>query len=187
MVLSFITFQNNFFVTNIKDKYLAFFKPFCFFVSLAKMVTRTTRIVYKKSTQYKKFIWSWIVCQNLTLQEIFVQLHKTCSCLWYNILGHYFGIKNLLWFFSVFLRNLFWGKFKTEKVEWFHQKKIHGNLFFFWLSRKKKVNKFSWYHPKLTSQNIVHKEHEQVYRAQTLTPYHSSFVLNLSEVPRGAS
>ena len=38
----FYHFQTNFFLTNIKDKYLAFFKP-----SLAKMVTLTTNIVYK--------------------------------------------------------------------------------------------------------------------------------------------
>merc|ERR1712183_1066478 len=32
-------------------KYLAFFIKFCFVVSLAKMVTLTTNIVYKKSAQ----------------------------------------------------------------------------------------------------------------------------------------
>ena len=40
-----------------KIKYLAFFITFCFVVSLAKMVTLTTNIVYKKSSQYSKYVW----------------------------------------------------------------------------------------------------------------------------------
>ena len=42
-----------------KIKYLAFFIPFCFVVSLAKMVTLSTNFVYKKSTQYRKYLCCW--------------------------------------------------------------------------------------------------------------------------------
>ena len=46
------------FLSNLsKIKYLAFFITFCFVVSLAKMVTLTNNIVYKKSAQYRKYIW----------------------------------------------------------------------------------------------------------------------------------
>ena len=46
------------FLSNLsKIKYLAFFITFCFVVSLAKMVTLTTNIVYKKSSQYSKYVW----------------------------------------------------------------------------------------------------------------------------------
>ena len=45
-----------------KIKYLAFFITFCFVVSLAKMVTLTTNIVYKKSAQYRKYIWWCVPC-----------------------------------------------------------------------------------------------------------------------------
>ena len=41
-----------------KIKYLAFFITFCLVVSLAKMVTLTNYIVYQKSAQYRKYIWS---------------------------------------------------------------------------------------------------------------------------------
>ena len=52
------TFQNNLFLNNLsKIKYLSFFIPFCFVVSLAKMVTLSTNFVYKKSTQYRKYLW----------------------------------------------------------------------------------------------------------------------------------
>ena len=47
------------FLSNLsKIKYLAFFITFCFVVSLAKMVTLTNNIVYKKFAQYRKCIWS---------------------------------------------------------------------------------------------------------------------------------
>ena len=42
-----------------KNKYLAFFITFCFFVSLAKMVTLNIHFVYKKSAQYRKLHWFW--------------------------------------------------------------------------------------------------------------------------------
>ena len=45
------------FLSNLsKIKYLAFFITFGFVVSLAKIVTLTTNIVYKKSAQYRKYI-----------------------------------------------------------------------------------------------------------------------------------
>ena len=47
------------FLSNLsKIKYLAFFITFCFVVSLVKMVTLTNNFVYKKSAQYRKYIWS---------------------------------------------------------------------------------------------------------------------------------
>ena len=49
-------FSKQFFSNLSKIKYLAFFITFCFVVSLAKMVTLTTNIVYKKSAQYRKYI-----------------------------------------------------------------------------------------------------------------------------------
>ena len=56
LFFSIITFKNNFFINQSKIKYLAFFITFCFVVSLAKMVTLTNNIVYKKSAQYRKYI-----------------------------------------------------------------------------------------------------------------------------------
>ena len=48
------------FLSNLsKMKYLAFFITFCFVVGLAKMVTLTNNIVYKKSAQYRKYICHW--------------------------------------------------------------------------------------------------------------------------------
>ena len=45
------------FLSNLsKVKYLAFFIKFCFVVSLAKMVTLTNNIAYKKSALYRKYI-----------------------------------------------------------------------------------------------------------------------------------
>ena len=57
LLFSVTTFQNNFFLNLSKIKYLAFFITFCLVVSLAKMVTLTTNIVYKKSSQYSKYVW----------------------------------------------------------------------------------------------------------------------------------
>jgi hypothetical protein len=45
------------FLSNLsKIKYLAFFITFFFVESLAKVVTLTNNIVYKKSAQYRKYI-----------------------------------------------------------------------------------------------------------------------------------
>ena len=56
LVLQCYHFSKQFLSNLSKIKYLAFFKKFCFVVSLAKMVTLTTNIVYKKSAQYRKYI-----------------------------------------------------------------------------------------------------------------------------------
>ena len=54
------------FLSNLsKIKYLAFFITFCCVASLAKMVTLTTNIVYKKSAQYRKYICMQVMGLNL--------------------------------------------------------------------------------------------------------------------------
>jgi hypothetical protein len=91
---------------------------------------------------------------------------KTCSCpivryfrmlFWDNIT--IFWDKNSLWFFSFFKLFLWkknFSKFHSYKGCMISLKKFHGNLFFFFDSaERKKVNKLSWYHPKLTYKIIV--------------------------------
>ena len=57
------------FLSNLsKIKYLALFINFCFVVSLAKMVTLTNNIVYKKSAQYRKYL-----CSLVSIDDLFTQ------------------------------------------------------------------------------------------------------------------
>ena len=51
---------------------MAFFITFCFGVSLEKMVTLTNNIVYKKSTQYRKYI-----CLLITIKLSYLQKNKS--------------------------------------------------------------------------------------------------------------
>ena len=74
------------FLSNLsKIIYLAFFITFCFVVSLAKMVTLTNNTVYKKSTQYRKYILKiykryQLVCEWRSLNDVTITSstkHKT--------------------------------------------------------------------------------------------------------------
>ena len=75
------------------------------------------------------------------------------------MISQYFGMK-IYYDFSQFLK--FFCKIYFEansiliKVAWFHYKKFHSNLFFFFLTwQKEKVNKLTWYHPKLIKYKII--------------------------------
>ena len=76
-------FSKQFFSSLSRIKYLDFFITFCFVVSLEKMVTLTNNIVYKKSAQYRKYIWnrpkqmkiSWKFFRRFVVTEFL----KTCD------------------------------------------------------------------------------------------------------------
>jgi hypothetical protein len=53
-------------------EYLAFFIIFCFVVGLAKMVTLTNNIVYKKSAQYRKHIWAEQISQQFFKNDLLI-------------------------------------------------------------------------------------------------------------------
>ena len=56
LFFSVITFQNNFLLNLI----FGFFQNILLCCKSCKMVTLTTNIVYKKSAQYRKYIWSFL-------------------------------------------------------------------------------------------------------------------------------
>ena len=92
-----------------------------------------------------------------------------CTIFWEVILGWYYDV--LGWkFIMIFLSFLV--KFILRQIQdwkgWvILSKKIPQQfIHFFLLGRKKKLNKLLWYHPKITSQNIVRKGHELVFRAR---------------------
>ena len=80
------------------------------------------------------------------------------------MMSRYFGMK-IYYDFSHFSVKFILRQIQDlEKVARYYKKKNPQQFVLFnWVSRKKKVNKLSWHHPKITYENIVQKGHEQVF------------------------
>ena len=114
-------------------------------------------------TSVKMFLFSILrILRQLIHNESLDNDKKLVHVLCYDILGRHFGMK-IYYDFSQFFVKFILRQIKTlKRLRDFIIKIPQQFVLFFWLGRKKKVNKFSWHHPKLTDEIIVQKGHEQV-------------------------
>ena len=108
----------------------------------------------------------WEDHKNLKNSPILFRCYKKLvHVLLYNIFVHYFGMMSQ--YLNCFCEIYFGANSRHRNM--ISKKKFHSNLFFFFDSAEKKVNKLLWHHPKIMYENSIQKGHEQVYCSKRLT------------------
>ena len=118
-----------------------------------RMMFVYTSAIYLPITFTKSLHKKGIKLVHVLLCDIFL--------LYFGMISRYFGTKicyDISQFLYCFCEIFFEANSMLIMVRWLHWKNSAAICSLFWLGRKEKVNKLSWYHPKLTYEIIVQKD-----------------------------